>query len=180
MERVGGWMQTYTGGRYYPVDPLPSEVGIEDIAHALSMLCRFGGHCHTFYSVAEHSVHVSRLVPREHALVGLLHDATEAYVCDVPRPLKLSLPEYKNAEHLNWLAIAAHFSLASSMPAVIKHADNAILHVEQRVLMRPDPGRDWCVGDVGPIDTRDVRIECWSPKWARETFFDRYHNLTGK
>jgi len=168
-------MQTYTGKRYYPVDPRADEVDIIDIAHALSMLCRFGGHCNRFYSVAEHSVCVSHLVPREHALLGLLHDATEAYVCDVPRPLKLSLPEYKDAEHLNWLAIATHFGLPFAMPACVKHADNAVLYAEQQVLMRPDPGRGWCVGETGDIDVRDVRIRCWSPEVAERAFLDCYN-----
>ena len=66
--RKGDWMQTYTGRQFWPIDPRANEVHIEDIAHALSMMCRYNGHCRTFYSVAEHSVLVSQHVPPEHAL----------------------------------------------------------------------------------------------------------------
>src|SRR5262245_27549306 len=101
-QRIGDWMQTISGRKFWPLDPRPEEVCIEDIGHALSLVCRFGGHCHTFYSVAEHSVRVSLLAEdmakssahwtdeniRMIALSGLLHDAAEAYIGDMVRPLK--------------------------------------------------------------------------------------------
>jgi uncharacterized protein len=86
--RTGDWIQTYTGKQFWPLSPLPEDIVIEDIAHALSMQCRFGGHVRTFYSVAQHSVHVSLLVEPQYALWGLLHDAAEAYLVDLPRPIK--------------------------------------------------------------------------------------------
>ena len=86
--RKGDWIQTFTGRAFYVLDPRPEDVDIEDIAHALSMQCRFAGHCREFYSVAQHSVTASWLVPPEDALWGLLHDAAEAYVVDLPRPIK--------------------------------------------------------------------------------------------
>src|SRR5690554_7094997 len=83
------FIQTYTGRRFYPLDPNPADVCIEDIAHALSRITRFNAHINAeWYSVAEHSVHVSRIVPPEYALAGLLHDASEAYIADVSRPVK--------------------------------------------------------------------------------------------
>ena len=177
-ERIGGWMQTVSGKRYWPVDPRAEEVDIGDIAHALGMMCRFGGHTRRFYSVAEHCVLVSGLVSQKNALCGLLHDATEAYCVDVPRPLKRSLPEYKAAEIKNWLVIAERFGLPSQMPVEVKHADEAILHVEQAALMPTDDGRGWCVEDTGHIDTSRVVIRCWSPEVARQNFlnaFTYYH-----
>ena len=87
-ERVGDWIQTMSGVIFYPLDPRPEEIRIEDIAHALSHQCRFAGHCREFYSVAEHSVRVSRELPQEFMLWGLLHDASEAYLVDLPRPIK--------------------------------------------------------------------------------------------
>ena len=87
-----GWVQTVTGKAFYPLKPDPSLISIEDIAWALSMQCRFAGHVLHFYSVAEHCVYISNSVPMEDALWGLLHDATEAYLTDVPRPLKPLMP----------------------------------------------------------------------------------------
>ena len=82
--RNGSWLQTYTGIQFWPLDPRPEEIDIQDIAHALSLLCRFNGHCQRFYSVAEHSVHVSTILAPEFGLWGLLHDAAEAYLSDIP------------------------------------------------------------------------------------------------
>jgi hypothetical protein len=95
MGRKGDWIQTFTGKQFWPLDPRPDEVYIEDIAHALGNICRFNGHCLRFYSVAEHCFHVSHKVVPGLALMGLLHDAAEAYVCDVVRPVKPYLKEYK-------------------------------------------------------------------------------------
>jgi 5'-deoxynucleotidase YfbR-like HD superfamily hydrolase len=92
-KRFGDWIQTYTGRVFWPLDPDPSEICIEDIAHSLSLQCRFLGHCKTFYSVLEHSCHVAHLVPAAYTVHGLLHDAAEAYVGDMPRPLK-SQPDF--------------------------------------------------------------------------------------
>ena len=85
------WIQTYTGRKFHPLRPRVAEVDVRDIAHALSLKCRFGGHCRVFYSVAEHSVRVSRVLEakgRELAVWGLMHDAGEAYLPDVGRPVK--------------------------------------------------------------------------------------------
>lgn len=88
--RNGDWIQTFTCQQMYPLDPREAEIDILDIAHALANLCRFNGHVKQFYSVAEHSCHVSDLLPQVWKLTGLLHDASEAYLCDLPRPIKRS------------------------------------------------------------------------------------------
>lgn len=172
MQRTGEWMQTVSGNAYWPGDPRADEVRIEDIAHALSMLCRYGGHCSRFYSVAEHSVLVSQVVPARFALVGLLHDATEAYVVDVPRPLKHMLVGYEPIEKLNWLAIAARFDLPTTLPPCVKVADNAVLLAEKAVLMRPAPAA-WQI----PGEPADVPIVGYAPERARRLFLDRFHSL---
>src|SRR5271165_4859950 len=83
-----GWIQTYTGKKFFPMDPKPEDICIEDIAHSLSMICRFTGHSREFYSVAQHSVYVSELCSEQWMLHGLLHDAEEAYTNDLARPIK--------------------------------------------------------------------------------------------
>lgn len=89
MKSRGDWIQTYSGIKFYPLDPMPEDILIEDIAHALSNICRFNGHTKQFYSVAQHSYLVSSQInDPKIALAGLLHDASEAYICDIPRPLK--------------------------------------------------------------------------------------------
>ncbi|HKK06533.1 MAG TPA: hypothetical protein VKA50_11875 [Gammaproteobacteria bacterium] len=95
------WILTYTGRRVDLLDPDPATIEPEDIAHALSNMCRFNGHCRHFYSVAEHSWHVALLVSRENALQGLMHDAAEAYVADITRPLKPYLTNYAAFRELN-------------------------------------------------------------------------------
>src|SRR5438128_5709421 len=94
----GDWMQTYTGRRFYPLAPAIEDVDLRDIAHSLAHQCRYAGHVDRFYSVAEHCVLLSRAVPAEYALDALLHDAAEAYVVDVPRPLKRNLAGYAEIE----------------------------------------------------------------------------------
>src|SRR5690606_29748913 len=96
--RKGDWMQTFTGRRFWPLDPRPDEICIEDIAHALSMQCRYAGHCLSFYSVAEHSVLLSQHVAEPFRRWALLHDASEAYLVDVPRPIKGDLSNYRAVE----------------------------------------------------------------------------------
>jgi hypothetical protein len=131
----GGWFTTATGRRLYVLDPDPEQVVIEDIAHALSHICRWGGHVLTFYSVAEHCLRASSIVPRGHALHALLHDATEAYLGDVITPLKRTLPDYKDLEHRWWLAIASAFCVAKQMPESVKIADTMMLELERRDLV---------------------------------------------
>lgn len=172
-ERFGNWQQVFTGKQFWTMDPRPEEVDIEDIAHALSMQCRYGGHCERFYSVAEHSVLVSQVVPREMALIGLLHDATEAYCVDVPRPLKPFLSEYKGIEDRLWRAIADRFGLPHIMPKEIKVADNAVLLAEARQIMKPHPA-PWCIEG----EPADVMVWGHAPWMAKEVFLDRYRKLT--
>src|SRR5258706_13895138 len=87
-EYLGGWIETYSGKQFHILDPQLDEIELYDIAHALSMQCRYTGHCESFYSVAEHCVIVSMLVPKEMAIAGLFHDASEAYLTDEVSPVK--------------------------------------------------------------------------------------------
>ena len=177
--RNGSWMMTYSGRPFYPYDLRHEDFHIEDIAHALSMLCRYGGHCRHFYSVAEHSVHVSYLVPPEHALTGLMHDATEAYLVDMPRPIKAGFPQYKEMEAKLWTFIAQRFYLPEVLPHEVEVADGHMLFHEQAALMRHAPDRlVWGMGRPKPDVVRPDMIKCWTPFEAKRQFHTRFQELT--
>lgn len=172
--RRGDWLQTYTGKQYWPLDPRPEDVDLRDIAHVLSQLCRYGGHTLFFYSVAEHSVLLSRAVPREHALWALLHDAAEAYCVDLPRPLKRSVHGYEKIEIRNLTAIAQAFGLPlPPTPAAVKRADTAILADEQVQVMGVPPAR-WPQLDQPPLG---VMVQGWSPRRAEAEFLERFEQI---
>ena len=169
------FISTYTGRRFYPLDPNPSDVCIEDIAHALAMICRFNGHTREFYSVAEHSVHVSRIVPPEYALAGLLHDASEAYIADVSRPVKRTdaMMEYRMVEHLLMHKIFDALKVRDDWDHPhIETADRAMLALEARSLLPYDP---WMDDLPAPAD---VELGLWGPSEAERMFLERYAELT--
>jgi len=105
------WIQTYKGRKFFPLDPRPDDIYIRDISHRLGLLYRFNGHSVVFYSVADHSVLVSRAVAEEHALWGLLHDASEAYISDLPRPIKKKMPDFLEIEERIQRAVAERLGL---------------------------------------------------------------------
>lgn len=171
--RVGDWMQTATGRQFWPLDPRPDEVHILDIAAHLSKICRYNGACDWHYSVAQHSVYVSHQVPPEHALAALLHDAPEAYTCDIHRPLKVSLTGYAEIERGVWVAVAERFGLPVDLPQCVHDADQAVLLAEKAQIMRPTP-HPWNV----PGEPAPIRVAQWTPDMAREAFLSRFEALT--
>lgn len=172
MKPTKDWIQTYTGRQFWPTEPHYLDICIEDIAHSLSMQCRYTGHCKFFYSVAEHSVHVSHFLPPALQLEGLLHDATEAYLTDVPRPIKPFLAEYKGMEQRIRLAIACYFGLQKDEAAEVQRVDSAILADEMAQLMAKPPA-DWRL----PEPPLGVTIEGWLPERAKAEFLKRFHKL---
>lgn len=178
--RKGDWMQTHTGRQYWPADPRPEDVDIIDIAEALSKQCRYGGHCLKFYSVAEHCVLMAhylndRGADRATCFAALMHDASEAYLVDVPRPIKGRLAGYSEIENLNMMAIALRFGFAWPMPAVVKSIDTLMLLDEQAQNMAPAPAH-WNV-EGEPLG---VFLRCWSPSDACGHFlsaFGRYGDV---
>lgn len=169
------WITTRSGGRFDYDAPDILEIHIRDIAHALSHICRFTGHTGRFYSVAQHSVLVSQLVPPEHALVGLLHDAHEAYVGDMATPLKELVPAYRAIEARAWQAVATRLGVNPILPACVKQADIIALATERRDLMPPD-GRVW--SPLYKIVPLSIRIKPMRPKKAEAAFLARYRAIT--
>lgn len=170
----GDWMQTHSGRAFYPLDPRPDEIYIDDIGHALSMLCRYNGHVSRFYSVAEHSYLLSRAVDPEHALWALLHDASEAYLGDMIRPLKNAMARYRAVETQVMRAITDKYGLDALMPAQVKEYDTRIL-VDERDALMQDPPQAWFAGEK--VEKLDVPIEGWNPTMARARFLFRFDEL---
>jgi uncharacterized protein len=141
-------------------------ISIGDIAHALSMQPRFGGHLPMFYSVAQHCVLACEYVSTDQKLATLLHDASEAYLIDVPRPVKERLTNYKDIENTLMAVIAGKFDFQWPLHVSVKQADETMLRLEWECLMLG--------GDVWEP------IEVWDQDQAKGRFLDMYHSLKGK
>lgn len=172
---VGPTILLSSGAYFDLLDPHGSAFTIEDIAHGLSNTCRFAGQCREFYSVAEHCWQASFLVPEEYRLRALMHDAAEAFIGDVTRPLKSLLPDYKTIERNVEEAIQARFGTGDWNVEPIKRADLQMLRAEQLALM-PDNGDRWSCLDG--VEVAAVNLRCWSPKNARDAFLRRYDDLS--
>lgn len=145
------WILTQSGQQFDLLRPTAAMINPVDIAHALSRLCRFNGHTRAHYSVAQHSLIVASLVPVEHQLVALLHDATEAYIGDMTRPLKAVMPEYQYVERQIWLAVCDRFDIQIDLPVCVKESDMVALATERRDLMPEHPGEWDCLRGVKPM-----------------------------
>lgn len=162
----GPTILTRSGNYFSFLEPSLSDFTLDDIAHGLSQICRFGGQCVRFYSVAEHSIYVASLVPDELKWAALMHDAAEAFVGDVPKPLKELLPAYKDIERQVEQAIARRFDLPLPMDPRIKTADIVMLRTEQLQLMNNNDDWHWTFN----VQPARISIECMLPWEAKETF----------
>lgn len=172
-QRKGDWFQTYPSRkRFYILDPRPEDVDIKDIAHSLAMKCRYGGHCAYFYTVAEHSVLVSHVVPAHLALAALLHDAAEAYTGDIMRPIKESIgPEWRVVEAQLDAVICEVFGVDSLSDPLIKEYDSRMLTDERLVLQHPVlEGKSYG-------DKLNVAIQCLTWQDAEAAFMARFDEL---
>lgn len=169
------WIQTYTGEKFYPTDPDSEEVCIYDIAHALANTCRFNGHSEIFYSVAHHCVLGSYHC--DDPLGFLLHDAAEAYLVDLPRPIKSCFPMFAKLENRLLEAIAEKFNLEFPFSDSVHVTDNRMLQTERKFLLGPAPAM-WKLSDDFPA--YDIEIGRWTPAFAERRFLERFEELTGQ
>lgn len=168
------WILTRTAKRFDLLEPTAAMVEPADIAHALSMQCRFNGHVRAFYSVAQHCLVVADLVPAQYQLEALLHDATEAYVGDLVSPLKHALPEYRQIEMRVWHAISRRFDIDPVLPPCVHDADLIALATERRDLMASHPDEWACLAGTNPAQ---FRIKPMSQPEAAQAYFDRLMQL---
>lgn len=170
---MDAFISTFSGAELSVLDPQPEDIHIDDIAQALSLQCRFGGHVPHFYSVAQHSVMVSNVVPEKHALWGLLHDASEAYIADILSPIKWQLPDYQATERRFMAAVCERFAMAEEMPPEVKAADLRLLATEKRDIKR-DKGHWQVLDGVKPLGAVIMPL---SPEQSRRLFMMRYRGL---
>jgi uncharacterized protein len=173
LTRKGDWMQTYTGRKFWPLDPRPDEIDIIDVAAALSKMCRFGGHCLNFYSVAEHCVLTAKFVSEPLRLTALLHDASEAYLVDIPRPIKRHLANYNDIEAQLMACVATRFGTAWPLPEEVKRVDTRILGDERgQNMLQTD--EIWLDPQGNTMEPLGATLKFWAPPRAMSEFISAF------
>lgn len=177
---MGNTIITSSGIYFDYEDPKIEQINIHDISKALSNTCRFGGHS-AFYSVTEHSVHCATLAKEDGLgddviFAALMHDAQEAYIGDMPKPLKLMMPEFQELERKIETVVNISFGIKSGHEKTIKDFDLQMLKAEKLALF-PDDEFNWPGFDQ--IENVDINIECWQPREAEFRFFQMYADFCG-
>jgi 5'-deoxynucleotidase YfbR-like HD superfamily hydrolase len=172
------YIGTYTGKQFFLLDPKPEDIDIIDIAHGLAMQCRWTGQCRYHYSIAQHSYYCSLLGPKEEAFDRLMHDATEAYIGDMNRPLKHYTEAgvaYRRQEAVLQKAIAERFGFSVVEPESVKLADNSMLYAEKNQLLNLKfaEAEDWDRYD----ENNGIVIDQWTPTEAEEMFLEKFEQL---
>jgi hypothetical protein len=173
------YIETATGLAFHFNNPRLEEISIEDICTALSKLCRYSGHINKFYSVAEHCCHLFDYATatgnytKQELRTLLLHDASEAYLVDVARPIKVTLPDYMALENKLETIIAKKFDLIYPFPQFVKVLDTRILLDERKQLKNPSP-HVWAVDKLG-LDPLNIEIGGWAHDIAAAEFMWSYN-----
>jgi uncharacterized protein len=175
------YISTVKGNRFYLDDP---QFNIDEMAHALAMICRYGGHCRRFFCVAEHSILVAMICEQlelADPYEGLMHDGHEGYLLDLPKPWKAALPGYVELERRLESSMRIQFGLPPEISKGAKTADLVALALESRLLL-PNQGKDfeWPEGILGLAGKLyDIKLNCWPPEIARSHFIATYNELRG-
>lgn len=170
------WIMTYTGIKFFPFNPDIDSFVIEDIAHSLANQCRFNGHTKSYYSVAQHSVNVSRICG-EHSLCGLLHDGTEAYFSDLPTPIKKRMNNVVNMENNLACTLSRKFGFPFPFPEEVKDADKSMLNIEGMEFMGWE---ERYYDEVPEIDMYECSVDMYphTPDTAKKMFLEEYEKIT--
>ena len=192
-ERKGDWFQTFTGKIFYALDPREEEIDIRDIAHSLSLSCRFQGHCYYFYSIGEHCIRTKMIAmsllvnmgantvdinPAEVAFWSLFHDAAESYIGDINAPLKANMTQYKDVED-NILSVIGKkygfsYPMSDKVAEIVYKADKIMLATELRDILTTAP-KAW---DNDEKPSEDMVIVPYSPQEVERIFLGEYYNIT--
>lgn len=172
------FIRTFTGKMFSPRRMEEHNYDIRDIAHALSLTCRYNGHCKAFYSVAEHSCKIHDFVSSKAKYYGLMHDASEAYLSDIPKPIKILLPDYEEMETRLSNVITKSFLVPydDNIYREVKNADKRIVFNEMLKVF-PDASRET---EMIGAALSGVEIECWDPRRAELEFLDRFKTIIDK
>lgn len=177
------WISLLSGARFNYNNPEESDVTIEDIASALSNVCRFSGHLPRFYSVAQHLVNTSRIVKPELSFDGLMHDTAEAFTNDLPTPLKWVFPIFKELEVAIESAMAKQFGFTYPYHPEIKHADTVML-ISEKLYVKEDDSlwpayEEWTAEVVAPYQDK-LDLASWQPRRAKREFIERFEELNNE
>ncbi|MHC4616275.1 MAG: HD domain-containing protein [Planctomycetota bacterium] len=181
MTHIESWIETASGKAFWYDNVEPDVIEPCDVIHSLSQQCRYLGHCARFYSVAEHTCHVVDLLPDQLKLFGILHDWSEAYTGDLPKPMKLLLPKYSEIEEKIQNAIYTKFAGRLPTPDEhheIKRADLMSLKAEVLALSH-SLGYTWGSW-FQDIPAPEFRVHCWDCEKAKNELFDRWLTIEGE
>jgi hypothetical protein len=177
------WISLLSGATFNYNKPEESNVTVEDLASALSNVCRFSGHLPRFYSVAQHLVNASRIVSSGNAFTALMHDTTEAFTNDLPTPLKWSLPIFKELETKIESAMGEKFGFEFPYPPEVKEADTIMLMLEKYYVKEDDslwPHYEKYTKEYVEPYRHLVDLDSWQPRRAKREFLERFEELNNE
>lgn len=177
------YVRTFTGGKFFALEPEYGDIRIEDIAHGLANLCRWGGQTKFYYPVAAHSVWVSLVVPKGHKLSALLHDASEGLgLADIASPFKAFLPDYKKIEDSAMTGICKHFGAQWPISPEVKKGDMLALYHERKALFDSHPSVDKATIPMTAVPKGWVlptwNYRDWTPEKVERMFLDYFEVYT--
>lgn len=171
------FQMSYSGEYFYIDHPDLNTYDIEDIAHSLSNICRWNGHCRYFYSVAEHSIACAEMAPEEYQLEALLHDAAEAYIGDIPKPIKNHFPQIKAVEDKLLERIFRKYNCRWPLPPEVHEVDLRMLVTEALEIMPNFDAEIWGLTGVQPYDEVYIDPGLYDPNEAKENFLEMFYAL---